>query len=82
MGYTSDNHVILLVADGRQEAVSLGASLPQMAMILSDLGCEEALNFDGGGSSQLATPNEFINVPSESFRGVPSVWAVFRKKRI
>ncbi len=82
MGYTSDNHVILLVADGRQEGVSLGASLPQMAMILSDLGCEEALNFDGGGSSQLATPNEFINVPSESFRAVPSVWAVFKKANL
>ena len=82
MGYTSDNHVILMVADGRQEGISAGASLPQMATILSDLGCEEALNFDGGGSTQLATPSEFINIPSESFRAVPSVWAVFKKANL
>ena len=80
IGYTNDKHVILLVADGRQAGISAGASLPQMASVLYDLGCKEALNCDGGGSSQLATPNEFINTPSESYRSIHSVWAVYKKQ--
>ncbi|WP_445737201.1 DUF4623 domain-containing protein [Mariniflexile sp.] len=82
MGYTTDKHVILLVADGRQPGISAGASLPLMASILKNLGCEEALNFDGGGSSQLATPDAFINTPSESYRLVPSVWAIYKKANL
>lgn len=82
IGYTNDKHLILLVADGRQPGVSAGASLPQMASILKNLGCIEALNYDGGGSTQLATPNAFINTPSESFRSVPSVWAIFKKANL
>ncbi len=79
MGYTANNHAILLVADGRQTSVSKGVSLPQMASILNNLNCIEALNFDGGGSTQLATPDEFINTPSESYRSIPSVWALYKK---
>lgn len=71
-----------MVVDGRQPGVSAGASIPQMASILKNLGCEEALNFDGGGSTQLATPDTFINVPSESFRSVPSVWSIFKKANL
>ena len=82
IGYTNNKHVILLVADGRQVGISVGASLPQMASILKNLGCVEALNCDGGGSSQLATPNTFINTPSESYRSIPSVWAIYKKANI
>ena len=82
IGYTNKKHVILLVADGRQAGISVGASLPQMASILKNLGCVEALNCDGGGSSQLATPNTFINTPSESYRSIPSVWAIYKKANI
>jgi hypothetical protein len=81
IGYTNNKHVILLVADGRQPGISVGASLPQMASILQKLGCVEALNCDGGGSTQLATPNTFINTPSESYRSVPSVWAIYKKAK-
>ncbi len=82
IGYTNNKHLILLVADGRQPGVSAGASLPQMASVLNGLGCVEALNCDGGGSTQLATPNAYINTPSESYRSVPSVWAIFKKANL
>jgi hypothetical protein len=82
IGYTNNKHLILLVADGRQPGVSAGASLPQMAFILNGLGCVEALNCDGGGSTQLATPNAYINTPSESYRSVPSVWAIYKKANL
>jgi Phosphodiester glycosidase/Domain of unknown function (DUF4623)/Secretion system C-terminal sorting domain len=82
IGYTANKHLILLVADGRQAGVSAGATLPQMAAILQNLGCVEALNCDGGGSTQLATPNTFINTPSESYRSIPSVWAIYKKANL
>ncbi|MCB0284082.1 MAG: phosphodiester glycosidase family protein [Calditrichaeota bacterium] len=74
VGYTSDQRVILLVADGRQ-TVSEGLSLPELAQVMIDLGCVEAMNLDGGGSSQMAGGNEFINSPSEQ-RAVPSIFAI------
>ena len=82
IGYTANKHVILLVADGRQAGISAGASLPQMANILNSLGCVEALNCDGGGSTQLATPDAYINTPSESYRSVPTVWAIYKKANL
>jgi hypothetical protein len=53
VGYTAEKHAILLVVDGRQEA-SEGVSLPQLAELMQKLGCVEAMNLDGGGSTQMA----------------------------
>ena len=62
VGYTADGRAILLVTDGRQVA-SQGFSLPEMAHVMIDLGCTEAINLDGGGSSQMAVTNQLINRP-------------------
>ncbi|MFI5180160.1 MAG: phosphodiester glycosidase family protein [Thermoanaerobaculia bacterium] len=43
--------VWLLVADGRQEGVSEGATLDELKEMLRALGAVDALNLDGGGSS-------------------------------
>jgi len=45
--------VWLIVADGRQEGVSEGATLDEMKQMLKDEGAVDALNLDGGGSSVL-----------------------------
>jgi exopolysaccharide biosynthesis protein len=45
--------VWLLVADGRQEGVSEGATLDELKQALKELGAVDALNLDGGGSSTL-----------------------------
>ncbi len=74
VGYTADKHVIMLVADGRQ-ATSQGVSLPELAQIMKNLGCVEAMNLDGGGSTQMAVPNNYIDSPSEN-RAVPAIFAV------
>ncbi len=77
VGYTADNHVIIFVADGRQ-SISQGVGLPEMAQIFVDLGCVEAMNLDGGGSTQMAIGNQMVNSPStgSSYRAVPSILAV------
>lgn len=45
--------VWLIVADGRQEGVSEGATLDELKQTLKELGAVDALNLDGGGSSTL-----------------------------
>ncbi len=74
VGYTADNHVIMVTADGRQTA-SQGVSLNELAEIMISFGCVEAMNLDGGGSTQMAVPGNNINTPSEN-RSVPSIFAV------
>lgn len=63
VGYTKDEKAILMVVDGRQGA-SIGVSLPELAQIMIDLGATEAINLDGGGSSQMAIGDSLINRPS------------------
>jgi len=75
VGYTADRQVILLVADGRQAGFSDGVSLPELAEIMASLGCVEAMNLDGGGSTQMAVGNQYVNSPSE-MRSIPSLLAI------
>lgn len=52
VGYRADGSVILLVVDGRI-TTSQGATTLEMAAIMKGLGCEGALNLDGGGSTGM-----------------------------
>lgn len=52
VGYTADGKVILCICDGRIDA-SKGATTLEMAQIMKGLGCEGALNLDGGGSTGM-----------------------------
>jgi hypothetical protein len=61
--------VLLLVIDGRSSA-SRGYTMLELANLMIDLGADEALNLDGGGSSTMvATPpggvSTVLNVPSD-----------------
>jgi len=77
VGYTADNHVILLVVDGRQSE-SVGVGLPELAQTMHRLNCIEAMNLDGGGSTQMAVGKILINRPEGgvSQRPVPTILAV------
>jgi hypothetical protein len=77
VGYTKNNHCIMIVADGRQTSWSNGVGLTELAQIMIDLGCVEAMNLDGGGSTQMAVGNKLVNTPSES-RPVPTILAVVK----
>lgn len=77
IGYTADNQVIVFVCEGRSERAA-GLTLGQMASILDDLECVEALNLDGGGSSCLLVNGKEVNHPSSKGvqRPVPSVFII------
>lgn len=57
-------HLFLVVVDGRQ-STSAGMTFPELAAYLVKLGCDEALNFDGGGSTTLWLLGQVVNRPSE-----------------
>jgi hypothetical protein len=78
MGYTRGNKLIILVVQGRFPGIAEGASLKQEAQILKDLGCWEALNLDGGGSSCMLINGKETIKPSdkEGQRAVPAVFTI------
>lgn len=64
MGIKADGHVLLAVIDGRQQH-SIGATLRETAEILKRFGAVDAMNFDGGGSSELVLKGQVVNKPSD-----------------
>lgn len=55
----------LVQVDGRQPGTSVGMSLAELAAHFARLGCTEALNLDGGGSSTLWAQGQVMNTPCE-----------------
>ncbi len=86
IGIRPDGSVIMLVVDGRNETAngSYGATLVDLAVALLDMGCNYALNFDGGGSSTMITKSgsSFVtnNTPSDgSLRAIANSLLVIPK---
>lgn len=74
IGVTSDKKMVLFVCEGRQmtEGVA-GLTTEDVANVLLDLGCVEAINLDGGGSScMLINGKTTIKVSDGSQRAVGS----------
>ena len=78
IGYTRDGRIIVLAVQGRTPKLAAGVTLAQEARILLDLGCYEALNLDGGGSSCLLVNGKETIHPSdkEGERPVPAVFLI------
>lgn len=53
LGVKKDGTLVMYVSDGRQANVSNGLTIEELAYHMMELGCVEAWNLDGGGSSQL-----------------------------
>jgi len=60
-----NGHWLLVVVDGRQPKLSQGMNLLELATLLSNEDCQDALNLDGGGSSTLVIKHEIKNNPSD-----------------
>lgn len=78
MGYTRDGRLIVLVVQGRTPGTAAGITLAEEAQILHDLGCYEALNLDGGGSSCMLINGKETIRPSgpTGQRPIPAVFLV------
>ncbi len=53
IGITKDGKIILYTIDGRQNDHSYGVQLKTLATRMKELGCTDALNLDGGGSTVI-----------------------------
>lgn len=84
IGYTKEGKLIVLVIEGRNPGIAAGATLTETAAILVQLGCMEALNLDGGGSSCMLVNGKETIRPSdkEGQRAVPAamIWKVKGEK--
>jgi len=78
MGYTRDGRFIVLVIQGRTPGIAAGATLAEEAQLLLELGCYEALNLDGGGSSCMLVNGKETIRPSdgEGQRPLPAVFLI------
>ena len=73
---TADRRVIWLTADGRH-ANAAGLSLPELTKLMQWLGCRDAINLDGGGSTTMwlagQGENGIVNYPSDGKNWVRTV---------
>lgn len=73
VGVTADGKVVLALLDGRQAPFSYGGGMNDIAEMMLSLGCDRAINLDGGGSSGYAARQEgetevtVVNRPSDGY---------------
>lgn len=74
VGVTGENKMVLFVCEGREMTDGVyGLTTEDVANVLLDLGCKEAINLDGGGSScMLVCGKNTIKVSDGSQRAVAS----------
>ena len=71
VGITATGKVVFMVLDGRQEPFSCGGSMIEIAQIMFEAGCVNAVNLDGGGSTTFVAKQEgaealeVVNSPSD-----------------
>lgn len=72
IGKTVDGDIWVVAVDGRQ-AGSVGATLDEMAQIMVQFGCTDAINLDGGGSTAMNLFGLVLNRPVEKQVGQEAV---------
>ena len=62
IGYTEEGNLIMVAVDGR-EGSSVGMTLRELAGFLQSIGCVNAMNLDGGGSTVMYVNGKIVNMP-------------------
>ena len=70
IGIDANGQLIMFEVDGRQDPVSCGMSMYELADTMIELGCVDVINCDGGGSSTFISKREGSN--ELSVKNVPS----------
>jgi exopolysaccharide biosynthesis protein len=70
VGIAPDGRIYLVTVDGRSKGNAAGMTCEELARIFVGLGCESALNLDGGGSTTMWVRGEgetgVVNHPSDN----------------
>jgi hypothetical protein len=64
LGRTAEGDFIFVTVDGRQKS-SVGATLEELSDLMRELGCRDAMNLDGGGSSFMNILGVGVSRPSD-----------------
>ncbi len=64
LGFNS-RYLYLVEVDGRQKGLSLGMTFAELANLMKSIGCTDAMNLDGGGSSTFWLNGKVMNSPSD-----------------
>jgi hypothetical protein len=73
-------HFYLVQVDGRQPGLSVGMTLEELGGYMAELGCEEAMNLDGGGSATLWCAGSIRNSPCDGReRPIANALAIVRR---
>lgn len=81
VGRREDGRLVLLTVDGRQPQKSMGMTIEELANLMHEFGCREAMNLDGGGSTTMVINNKVVNNPSDQAgeRAVSDALLVIRR---
>jgi len=81
IGYTANNKVIILAAEGNNTNGATGLTLAEVAQAMRDMGCVGAINLDGGGSTALYINGAHTVKPSDAAGERPVVTALILKSK-
>jgi len=59
-----DGSLVLVTVDGRQPRYSDGMTLYELGELFLELGCIDAMNLDGGGSTTMVVHDRVVNSPA------------------
>jgi len=81
IGVRGDGRLVIVTVDGRQPGKSVGMTIRELSDLMSGLGCVDAINLDGGGSTTMAVRGKAVNHPSDPAgeRPVSDALLVFRR---
>ncbi|MFI7285927.1 phosphodiester glycosidase family protein [Streptomyces anulatus] len=68
-GVTAAGELLLVTIDGRDPALSVGATLPEAAEVMKWLGAEDAMGLGSGGDTTLIAKNTLYNRPVDVWGG-------------
>ena len=67
VGIAENGNLVIIAADGRGSRGSAGFTLSELAQKFISLGCTDALNLDGGGSTcMVGAEGKILNKPSSA----------------
>jgi hypothetical protein len=66
VGFSADStRLYFITVDGRQDLLSRGMTLPELADFMISIGVAHGINLDGGGSTTMVVRNQVKNSPSD-----------------
>ncbi len=67
LGLKEDGKTLVwITVDGRQPGRSIGIGLNDLAEMMKEMGCIDAINLDGGGSTSMVVRGQTANFPSDA----------------